>query len=169
MSGQLSPQTHLLPLKECLPEFIEMVASHKHRGRKTACGVTAETVDAMFVQAGEPVGALGRLVYMIDPNDYRQSQLALHGMHLDEFVNYTLQHAWIVQEALQQPERNGRIHALQILAKVEAPPAPFLEAIAELAVSSAKTEREPAATLLEQDLQAAMPLLKAKAESGISS
>ncbi|MBE7382788.1 MAG: DUF4132 domain-containing protein [Leptolyngbya sp. SIO1E4] len=169
-SRQVSIQTCLQPLKHCLLKFIESVTVPQRWGTQAAtCPVTAEMIDALYVEAGEPAGTLCRMAYIIDPSDYRESQLALHIVHLDGFAEYTLKHISIVQEALQQPERGRRIHALQLLTKEKVPPGEFIDMLVNLAVSSAKTEREPAGVLLQQDPQAAIPLLQTKAELGSSS
>ncbi len=163
---------HLPCLKDRLPQFLQMMTQYRRSLRHSLREeplISADIVDALYVEAGEPAGALARVVYCADPKDYQQQSLANQAIKVKGFVDYSLQHASIVQEALQQPERDRRIHALQMLRQAEVPIETWVDAIATLAVSSSKKERESAADLLKQEAQAAMPLLQAKAESGSAS
>ena len=167
-----SGKVYLPSLKDQLPQFLQTIAQY-HCSLRSLQGkeplISADIVDALYVEAGEPAGALARVVYCADPKDYQQQSLANQAIKVKGFVDYSLQHASIVQEALQQPERDRRIHALQMLRQAEVPIETWVDAIATLAVSSSKKERESAADLLKQEAQAAIPLLQAKAESGSAS
>ncbi|MCG8365325.1 MAG: DUF4132 domain-containing protein [Pseudanabaenales cyanobacterium] len=164
-----SSPVHPPPLKAQMPWFLQRVAPYSQTASKPVCAVTADIIDAMYVEAGEPAGTFAREVYILASNNYPQQLLVNCGVNLNGFITYTLKHASIVLEALEQPQRDRRIHALQVLIKGEVPIARFTEAIANLALSSAKSERELAAKLLQQDPQAAVPVLQTKAESGNSS
>ena len=168
-SGQVHPPS----LKVQMPFFLQLVAPHQNHYAQTSsatvCGVTADIIDAMYVEAGESAGTFAQKIYLIDPNDYQQKQLADCGPNLAGFVDYSLNQASIVQEALAQPDRDRRIHALQMLLKGGVPIDRFVAAISTSAVSVAKREREIATALLQRNPQAAVPVLQAKAESGNSS
>lgn len=168
----LTGTVNLPPLKDRLPQLLQMMTQYRrslHSSQGEESLISADIVDALYVEAGEPAGALARVVYCADPKSYQQQSLATQASKVKGFVGYTLQYASIVQEALQQPERDRRIHALQMLRQAEVPIETWVDAIATLAVSSSKKERESAADLLKQEAQAAMPLLQAKAESGSAS
>ena len=167
-----SGQVQLPSLKERLPLFLQtglLRLRSASINQEAVQFLTAEVVDALYVKAGESPGAFARLVYNVNPNDHQQKQLAECSIHLNEFAEYTLKHTAIVQAALQHPERDRRIHTLHMLTKVNVPIEAFVAAIAQSAVSSAKTEREVATPLLRQNPQAAIPILQAQAESGKAS
>ena len=160
----------LAPLQDLLPRFLQTLMPYRYSpGTPAAQFITADILEAMYVEAGEPVGTLARQVYLIEPKDYWQRSFASNAIRLKGFADYTLKHPAIVQESLAQPERERRIHVLSLLLQVEVPIGAWIEAIAQSAVSSAKTEREAATSLLRRDPQVAIPILQAKAESGSSS
>lgn len=167
-----SGEVHLPSLRQCLPLFMETIASANSSLRqhhRVTFFIALDIMDALYVEAGEPPGTLARLVYDADPKDYRQQRFAESFVFFKGFADYSLKHADIVREVLQHPERDRRIHAMRMLKEAKAPIDAWLEIIVTAATASAKTEREIAAALLETAPQAAIPLLQTTAESGSSS
>ena len=71
-----------------------------------------------------------------------------------------------VLEALGDPSAVAQLLALEAFEKLQIPTAAFLEPIARLATSTAKTVREAASSLIIRAGEEALPALRALAESG---
>ncbi|HEY9889879.1 MAG TPA: HEAT repeat domain-containing protein, partial [Candidatus Obscuribacterales bacterium] len=126
-------------------------------------------VAGVYCAEGHPAAAFARDVYDVGPQDYWRQALAKHAVYLTGFADYSLQHAAIVQAVLHHEERDRRLHALTLLAQGQVPITPWLGAIVQAAVASAKSEREAALPLIKQNLAIALPALQAKATSGSAS
>ena len=136
---------------------------------QTNLALTARIVDGMYVESGEAAGSFIRDIYDVAPDDYYQIELANFGPLLKDFPHFTLEHSGVVKAALQHPQRERRIHAMTMLLQGKVLIDEFVDAIATSAVSSAKSERDIAAKLLQYSPKVAAPALQSRAESGNSS
>jgi hypothetical protein len=82
------------------------------------------------------------------------------------FPEVAARYQGIVRQALHQADAGARAYALTALSALEIPIAPYIEEIAELAVSSSKEVREKAAPIVQAAFAEFRPLLERHAEVG---
>jgi len=84
------------------------------------------------------------------------------------FPEVAARYQGIVRQALHQTDAGARVYALTALSALEIPIAPYIEEIAELAVSGSKEVREKAAPMVQGAVAEFRPLLERHAAAGSS-
>jgi hypothetical protein len=122
--------------------------------RSISLSIESSFVEQLLEASGESTNALAKLVYFANPEDFHRSRrLAITYAMLQGFNLYSLKHANIIREALQQKQSSRRNFVLEILIHRNVSIEPFIDLIIKMAFSSGKGERELAAKFLIQEVQ----------------
>ncbi|MEE3715532.1 DUF4132 domain-containing protein [Tumidithrix elongata RA019] len=153
-----------------LTAFLQAIAGnemyHNPDLGKDKLNVSAKTIAEMLVIAEEKPDRLARIAYLAAPDDYQAKNLSQIACALKDFSEYSLQHLDVIHEALSHTNSKQKILALEIIKDRQIPIASFVEAIASLAVSSAKSVRTLAELIIQKNLEVAIPSLENLATKG---
>jgi hypothetical protein len=153
-----------------LTAFLEAIAGnemyHNPNLGDGTLNVSAKTIAEMLVFAEEKPDRLARMAYLADPDDYQARSLSQISCALKDFSEYSLDHLDVIHEALTHPNIKQKILALEILHDRKISISSFVEAIALLAVSSAKSVRALAELIVQQNFELAIPSLENLATKG---
>ncbi|CAN1211694.1 DUF4132 domain-containing protein [Tumidithrix helvetica PCC 7403] len=153
-----------------LTAFLQAIAGnemyHNPDLGKDKLNVSAKTIAEMLVLAEEKPDRLARIAYLAPPDDYQARNLSQIACALKDFSEYSLQYLDVIHEALTHTNSKQKILALEIMKDRQIPIASFVEAIASLAVSSAKSVRTLAEVIIQKNFELAIPSLENLATKG---
>jgi len=123
-------------------------------------------LEEVLALAGEPRELIVRALARSDPKFWSYNWNTRLLKAIPGWAAGLARHPEVVRQALARPEAERRAHVLGLILEFGADPEPFALEIAELAVSAAKSIREPARTLAEKIPASVRPGLEAKASEG---
>ena len=125
-----------------------------------------DLLEETLATAGEPRELIVRALVRSDPGYWSYNWNTRLLKTIPGWAAGLVRHPEAVRKALARPEAERRAHVLDVILEAGADPEPFALEIAELAVSSARSVREPARALAGKIPVAVRPGLEAKAAEG---
>lgn len=125
-------------------------------------------IEEMLRMEGYPEDLLIRKALLFNINDWQERSLMEVIVRFKGFKDSALKHKEIIMESLNRKDSSAVIIALETMRKGKIPPEPFIERIAELAISPTKSVRKGAEESLSGVIEKLIPILKSKAVNGSS-
>ncbi|MEX0272211.1 DUF4132 domain-containing protein [Leptolyngbyaceae cyanobacterium UHCC 1019] len=131
--------------------------------------VTAQVIESLLRRRGEAPDTLVRWVFLADVHQEGTQmavRLAWIGVNLPQFSAYSLQYESVIRAALEHPDLEQRLHALDMLTVSQMSPVPVAALLVDRATGSSKQERTAALRVLQRESIAVVPFVEAQAQAG---
>lgn len=138
-----------------LPDWVEILlreACHETLPDGTVPpSLSASRMEEVLELAGEPSDLLVRAAFLVNSPATRRARTADLCALLEGFAACDARHGHVIREALVAPGGLNRAYALDLMAWLEIPVAPFLEEVVACATGDSSMAREAAEPLLTAD------------------